>query len=226
MTTTYPNTTRPSTIPTGTVSSSCQTSIPDYRTLRQENFTTINNYYNDLLTNYTNNYTEYTTQKNSSNVNDRTYAETTLKPKVTNYNNQMITITKTVIDSVDRDTDLILDQKNQLQNKTSEVENLTNEMKMLKDKDTELLVLSTSKEDSLSSTKSGSDDKQFITYIYIGINILLVCIVIGLIIYLVYSNYSHKSSNSTNSVSTSNKTTTNNTTNNTTKVNTRSNTRT
>ena len=207
MTTTYPNTTRPSSIPTGTVSSSCQTIIPDYRTLRQQNFTTINNYYNDLLTNYTNNYTEYTTQKNSSNINDRTYAETTLKPKVTNYNNQMITITKTVIDSVDRDTDLILDQKNQLQNKTSEVENLTNELKILKDKDAELLVLSTSREDSLSSTKSGSDDKQFITYIYIGINILLVCLVIGLIIYLVYSNYSHKSSNlvnTTNNVSRTN----------------------
>ena len=80
-------------------------------------------------------------------------------------------------------------------------------MKILKDKDTELLVLSASREDSLSSTKSGSDDKQFITYIYIGINILLVCLVIGLIIYLVYSNYSHKSSNlvnTTNNVSRTN----------------------
>ena len=219
MTTTYPNTTRPSSIPTGTVSSSCQTSIPDYRTLRQQNFTTINNYYNDLLTNYTNNYTDYTTQKNSSNINDRTYAETTLKPKVTNYNNQMITITKTVIDSVDRDTDLILDQKNQLQNKTSEVENLTNELKILKDKDTELLILSNSREDSLSSTKSGSDDKQFITYIYIGINILLVCLVIGLIIYLVYSNYSHKSSNSANTATTAN------TSNNVSRTNMKTNTR-
>lgn len=132
----------------------------------------------------------------------------------------MIAITKTVIESVDRDTDLILDQKNQLKNKTDEVENLTNEIKILKDKDTELLVLSTSREDSLSSTKTGSDDKQFITYIYIGINILLVCLVIGLIIYLVYSNYSSKSSNTANTATTA---TTANTSNNTSRTNMKTN---
>lgn len=81
MTTIYPNTTRSSTIPTGTIAGSCQESVPDYKTLRSQNFNTINNYYQDLLNNYTKNYTDYTTQKNSSNINDRTYAETTLKPK-------------------------------------------------------------------------------------------------------------------------------------------------
>ena len=140
-TTTTTTTAHISTIPTGTVASSCQTSVPDYKTLRQQNFSTITEYYNNLLSNYTKNYTDYTTQKNSTNVNDRTYAETNLKPKITDYNTQMIAISKTVIDSVDRDTDLILDQKNQLLEKTTKVDNLINDIKMLKDKDSELLIL-------------------------------------------------------------------------------------
>lgn len=220
MSTTFPNTTRQSTIPTGTIATSCQTSIPDYKTLRQENFGSINDYYNNLLNTYNKTYTDYTTQKNSPNVNDRAYAETTLKPKVTDYNNQLIAISKAVIDSVDQDTDLIIEQKNQLQEKTSKVENLTNEIKMLKDKDNELLILSGSKEDSLNSTKSGTEDKQFTTYIYIGINILLVYLVIGLIIYLVYSNYA---SNSATAPNTSNKS---NTLNNTSRTNVGTNVRT
>jgi hypothetical protein len=202
--TTTAHTARISTIPTGTVASSCQTSFPDYRTLRQQNFSTITEYYNNLLSNYTKNYTDYTTQKNSININDRTYAETTLKPNIDDYNKQMITISKAVIDSVDRDTDLIIDQKNHLQQKTTEVETLTNEIKILTDKDNELLILSTSRKDNLNSTKSGTEDKQFTAYIYIGINILLVCLVIGLIIYLVYSNYATKSSNTINNVSRTN----------------------
>jgi hypothetical protein len=204
MPTTFPNTTRQSTIPTGTIATSCQTSIPDYKTLRQENFSSINDYYNNLLDTYTKSYTDYTTQKNSPNVNDRAYAETTLKPKVTDYNNQLIAISKAVIDSVDQDTDLIIEQKNQLQEKTSKVENLTNEIKMLKDKDDELLIVSNSREDSLNSTKTGTEDKQFTAYIYIGINILLVCLVIGFVFYLVYSNYATNSSNTVNNASRTN----------------------
>lgn len=208
MPTTVPNTTKssisPSILPTGMITTSCQTSVPDYKTLRQENLDTINTYYNNLLSNYTKSYTEYTTQKNSSNINDRTYAETTLKPQTVDYNNQMIAISKTVINSVDQDTDLILDQKNQLQEKTNEVENLTTEIKLLTDKDNDLLILTNSREDSLSSTKSGTDDKQFMAYIYIGINIFLVCLIIGLIIYLVYSNYSSKSNTTINNISRNN----------------------
>lgn len=204
MSTTFPNTTRQSTIPTGTIATSCQTSIPDYKTLRQENFGSINDYYNNLLNTYNKTYTDYTTQKNSPNVNDRAYAETTLKPKVTDYNNQLIAISKAVIDSVDQDTDLIIEQKNQLQEKTSKVENLTNEIKMLKDKDDELLIVSNSREDSLNSTKTGTEDKQFTAYIYIGINILLVCLVIGFVFYLVYSNYATNPSNTVNNSSKTN----------------------
>ena len=204
MFTTFPNTTRQSTIPTGTIATSCQTSIPDYKTLRQENFGSINDYYNNLLNTYNKTYTDYTTQKNSPNVNDRAYAETTLKPKVTDYNNQLIAISKAVIDSVDQDTDLIIEQKNQLQEKTSKVENLTNEIKMLKDKDDELLIVSNSREDSLNSTKTGTEDKQFTAYIYIGINILLVCLVIGFVFYLVYSNYATNPSNTVNNSSKTN----------------------
>ena len=208
MTTTIPNITKssisPSILPTGMITTTCQTTVPDYKTLRQENLDTINKYYNNLLSNYTKSYTEYTTQKNSSNINDRTYAELTLKPQTVDYNNQMIAISKTVINSVDQDIDLILDQKNQLQEKTSEVENLTNDIKLLTDKNNDLIILTNSREDSLSLTKSGTDDKQFMAYIYIGINIFLVCLIIGLIFYLVYSNYSSKSNTTINNISRNN----------------------
>lgn len=179
-------------IPTEINISSCQTNLPNYKTLRQQNINKINDYYNNLLTNYTANYTSYVKQKNSLNVNDRAYAETTLKPKTVAYNNQMIAISKAVINSVDQDTDLILDQKNQLQSKTAILDNLTDDIKLLKDKDNDLTILSNSRKDSLTSTKSTTEDRKFTTYIYIGINIFLIFLIIGLIIYLVYSNYSSK----------------------------------
>jgi len=176
--------------------SSCNIAIPDYKTLRQTNITKINDYYNTLLASYTKNYTDYSTQSVSQNVNDRTYADTTLKPQVANYNTQIINLSQSMIDSVDKDTNLILDQKNDLEQKTQQVSTIMDNIKLLKDKDIEMDILSNSRNDSLTFTKSGSDNIQFMTYVYIGINILLVLIIIGLIIYMVYSNYTSSSGNS------------------------------
>ena len=91
----------PTTAPTE--ASSCNIAIPDYKTLRQTNITKINDYYNTLLASYTKNYTDYSTQSVSQNVNDRTYADTTLKPQVANYNTQIINLSQSMIDSVDKD---------------------------------------------------------------------------------------------------------------------------
>ena len=188
----------PTTAPTE--ASSCNIAIPDYKTLRLNNIAKINDYYNTLLASYTQNYSDYSTQSVSQNVNDRTYADTTLKPQVADYNTQIIKLSQTMIDSVDQDTNLILAQKDQLLQESQQIETLMNNIKLLKDKNTEMTVLSKSRNDSLTFTKSGSDNIQFMTYVYIGINILLVLIIIGLIIYLVYSNYtsSNKNSNKNN----------------------------
>jgi len=203
------STTRPATIPATTMpggtapvaassSNSCQVSIPDYDVLRQQNISKINTYYNTLLDSYTKNYTDYATQSASSNINDRTYANTTLKPKVADYNTQVINISQALIDNVNQDTDLVSEQKNELQSKTQSIDTMIDNMKLLNDKDTEMTVLSNSRQDSLNSTQSGTSDMQFNTYIYIGINILLVLSIVGLIIYLVYSSYSVKSNNNSN----------------------------
>ena len=96
----------------------CSVNIPDYSVLRQKNLEKINNYYTDLLDTYTSTYADFNTQLSSANVNDRTYANTKLKPTVENTNIQMINLNQNMIDTVNKDTDLILDQKNQLQERT------------------------------------------------------------------------------------------------------------
>jgi hypothetical protein len=173
-----------------TSNSSCNISIPDYTTIRKQNLDKINTYYNNLLSSYTQNYRDYSNQVASTNVNDRTYANITLKPKVENYNTQIINVSKSMIDNINQDTELIIEQKNQLQDKTMQVDTLINNIKLLKDKDNEMNILSRSRNDSLNSTKTGTDTINFYTYIYIGINILMVLSIIGITIYLVYSNYS------------------------------------
>ncbi len=200
MSATLPNTTSASTIPISAQASSsgnCNISIPDYTTLRQQNLDKINNYYNTLLSSYTQNYRDFSSQSASSNVNDRTYANTTLRPKVQNYNTQIINVSQSMIDNVNQDTDLIMEQKNQLLDKTNQIDTLMNNIKLLKEKDNEMNVLSRARNDSLNSTKTGTEDMNFYTYIYIGINILMVLCVIGIVIYIVYSNYSTVSGNNT-----------------------------
>jgi hypothetical protein len=198
---TNPNTTEPApfgnatpTDPVQSGSISCQVTIPDYNDLRYQNIKKINTYYKTLLDSYTKNYSDYATQSASNNVNDRTYASTTIMPNVQNSNSQIINLSQAMINNVNQDNDLILEQKKTLVEKMDEIDSIITNINLLSDKDTEMTVLSGAKQDSLNSTTSSKEDMQFTTYIYIGICILLVIIIIGLIIYLVYSNYTSKES--------------------------------
>jgi len=173
----------------------CQLTIPDYSVLRQQNIDKINGYYTNLLDTYTQNYSDFSKQNASSNINDRTYASTTLKPKVADSNTQIINLSQTMINSVNQDADLINEQKDTLSKKMLQIDSILANIKILKDKDNEMTILNNARNDSLNSTKLSTESIQFTTYIYIGICILLVIIIIGLIIYLVYSNYSTKSAN-------------------------------
>lgn len=181
------------TMPSATVNSSASCAnevIPDYNVLRQQNLEKINNYYNQLLSSYTTNYREYTSQSASSNVNDRLYANTTLKPKVENYNQQLINTAQQMISSVNQDMDLISSQRDELTKKASIIDTTMNNITMLKDKDNEMRVLTKAREDSLNTTTTGTDDMAFSTYIHIGLNILMLLIIVGFVFYLVYSSYS------------------------------------
>jgi len=170
--------------------SSCQVTIPDYSVLRQSNIDKINVFYNSLLSSYTQNYSDYTKGNASSNINDRTNANTILKPKVEDANNQIINLSQTMINSVNQDNDLINEQKNTLTKKMSQIDTVMANINMLTDKDNEMTVISNSRDDSLTSTKSTTENMQFNTYIYIGMCILITLIIIGLIVYLVTSSSS------------------------------------
>ena len=173
--------------------------IPDYSVLRQQKLEKINTYYNKLLSSYTQSLKEYNTNLASSNVNDRTYANTTLQPKVKNNNTQIINLSKEMIKNVDLDTELIIKQKDELATKTRNIDTLLNNIKLLKEKDSEMAILTKARNDSINSTASGVDSMNFSTYIYIGINMFLVLLIIGIVIYIVYSNYNSSSINNARS---------------------------
>ena len=202
--TTIPQTTFGATAPTAAPqsdeTSSCQVTIPDYSVLRQQNITKINDYYNTLLSSYTNNYSDYATQSASSNINDRTYATSTIMPIVKDSNTQIINLSQTMINNVNQDNDLISDQRDELTKKSLQIDTIMSNIKLLTDKDTEMTVLSGARQDSLNSTVTSAEDMKFTTYIYIGISILLVLLIIGLIIYLVYSNFTSTSNKSNNNL--------------------------
>ena len=191
-TTTQAMTTLPT--PTQTVAESCGQPL-DYSVVRKNKINKITGYYNTLLSEYTKAYTDYASQSNSVNTNDRTYADTTLKPKTEAYNTQIINLSKELIDAVNKDSDLILDQKNELETKTQQIDTLMANIKLLKEKNTDLSITEKSQVDSLNTTKTGSDDLKMTSQIYMGVNILLVLLVIGFILYLVYSNFTSKTNN-------------------------------
>ena len=186
--------------PSTTNNQSCNT-IFDYAVVRKNNIANITKHYQDLLDTYTKTYTEYSTNNVSSKDSDRQYARLTLKPKTEAYNTQIINISRELMKSVNKDTDLIVEQTQEIQKKQDHLHKTMDDIKLLRDKNAELKISEQSQEDNVKITQSGSDDLQFTSQIYMGINILLVLIIIGLIIYLVYSNFTSKknNTNSTNS---------------------------
>jgi hypothetical protein len=196
---TTPNTTLPSSVPdpgsgTGTSSlpaqAQCQGTILDYKVLRKNNINQINEYYNTLLNDYKDKYSLYAVQSKSPNPQDAINALSILKPQVENSNTQVINLSQKLIDNVNKDTDLIMNQKDQLDSKTKAIDSLMANINLLKDKNTDMTILTKSNKDSLNSTKTGSDDMKFTTQIYIGINILFVLIIISMIIYMMFSGFS------------------------------------
>lgn len=201
MTTTNPNTTNPNTTnsnPAPSIAKCNGGSLPNYSSLRKDNIDKIKTYYNKLLDEYTNAYTEYSNNKNSTVISDREDAEAILKPRVEAYNTQIINLSKELINSVDRDTDLILDQKNELEEKQQKIDKLLNDTKMLKSKQRDSTISEKARNDSLNITKTGAEELQFTSHMYMAFNILLVILVLGFIIYLVYSNTDTITNNNNN----------------------------
>lgn len=169
-------------------SDSCNIYVPDYTVLRQQNLDKINTYYQSLLGSYTSTYADYAKNSNGT-ANDKIYANNIALPKYTNYNNQLINITQSVINSVNQDMDLIAAQKDELMTKSRHIDTIMNNLSLLKDKDNEMSVLTGARQQSLSSSEEGLEEINFSNYIFIGVNILFLLIVLGLVFYIVYSSY-------------------------------------
>ena len=184
----------------------CNTPL-DYAVVRKNNIATITQHYQDLLSTYTKTFTDYSTNNASSKKPDQDYAKLTLKPQTEAYNTQIINISRELMNSVNKDTDLIVEQTKELEKDAKKLDTLMNEIKLLNDKNAEVKIAEQSQEDNVKNTQSGSDDLHFTSQIYMGINMLLVLIVIGLIIYLVYTNFTSKKNN-TNSTNSSTSSTT------------------
>lgn len=196
---TTPQQTASATHATGATGASCDVYIPNYETLRQQNLEKVNAYYDTLLSSYTSTYTDYATQSRGTK-NDQIYANTTLLPKYTNYNNQLINLSQSMINNVNQDMDLIAAQKDELATKISQIDTMMNNIKLLKDKDTEMTVLTGARNDSLSSTNEGLDQMNFSTYIFVGVNIFMLLVILGLVIYIVYSSFSSSNNKSNNNI--------------------------
>lgn len=188
----------------------CTLGLPNYETLRQQNLTSINSYYKDLLAQYSSSYTDYV--KNSAgNVNDRSYAETQLKPKTVDLNNQMITLNQQMIDSINEDDNNIIQLRNDLEMKKNKIEELNKNIRNLKKNSKNIDTNYKSRNDNLKNANQGLEDIKFWNWVYIAINVILICAIIGMIVYMIFfANTS--SANTVTTVPTSNNTVKTNTT--------------
>lgn len=177
---------------------SCTMNLPNYEDVRSTNIKSINDYYEDLLTKYTKSYTDYA-KNSSSNVSDRTYAETQLKPNTTNLNNQIIKLNQTMIDSINKDNDIIMALKNQLEDKKQIINDNILNIDNIK---TEINTINNQynlKTEDLNKTEQYNESITIWKWLYIVINILLVVCISGLIIYLLFSNSTSNTNNKSNS---------------------------
>ena len=201
MTTTIPVTTNQT--PTNTSLQSCSTPLK-YEDVRKNKLKSITDYYNTLLTQYTTLYTQYSKDTKSTNKSDKDNAELILKPKIADYNTQLITLMQTLMDTNNKDVELILLQKNEVDNKSATNGSIISEIKILTDKNAELAAGKKVQDDNINSTKSGTEDINFTTQVYMGINLLLILLVIGLILYLVFTKLPSNSNSSTGNSSSGN----------------------
>lgn len=179
---------------------SCTLNLPNYEDVRSTNIKSINEYYEDLLTKYTKSYSDYA-RNSSGNASDRTYAETQLKPTTTNLNNQIIKLNQTMIDSINKDNDIIMALKNQLENKKQLVNNNILNIDKLKNEINTINNQSNLKLDDLNKTKNYNETMSLWKWLYIIINIILIICILGFIFNLLFNS----SNNSTNKINNSNK---------------------
>lgn len=176
---------------TNRVADSCNLNLPNYEDVRDKNIKTINDYYDDLLTQYTKNYSDYS-RNSSGNASDRSYAETQLKPKTTSLNNQIIKLNQQMIDSINIDNDAIITLKNQLEDKKQRIND--NIVLINKLKENKLIIENqyNLRNDNLKSSINELYYSNIWSWFFLIINIILIIIILISIGYLIFSNNNYK----------------------------------
>ena len=164
----------------------CSISIKDYEDVRSEMKQDIDKYYTKILTGYTTNYNQYLNKINSSEQNDIDYATTQLKPKVVAYNKQLVNINKEMIKRVNSVSELIDQQKEGLTSKRNEVKGNYDKLDKLEKRRDDLRTEVNGNQHHLEEISDSSGDKNLYTSIYIGINLLLFIIIVGVLVYMLF----------------------------------------
>ena len=164
----------------------CSISIKDYEDVRSEMKQDIDKYYTKILTGYTTNYNQYLNKINSSEQNDIDYATTQLKPKVVAYNKQLVNINKEMIKRVNSVSELIDQQKEGLTSKRNEVKGNYYKLDKLEKRRDDLRTEVNGNQHHLEEISDSSGDKNLYTSIYIGINLLLFIIIVGVLVYMLF----------------------------------------
>lgn len=167
-----------------TSDNTCKDELPNYETLRNNNLKEINQYYNAILGQYKNNYSSYLSKINSTDNDDRQNALTQIKPRVKSYNDHLIKINKEMIAKVNLTNDLLVKQKEEIDNKRQIIKNNYQKIDDLKEKNKFLKQQNNSRESNLEQNTELINSNKYHTYGVIGINILMLIIVIALLIYL------------------------------------------
>lgn len=164
----------------------CSISIKDYEDVRADMKQDIDKYYSKILTGYTENYNQYLSKINSSEQNDIDYATTQLKPKVIAYNRQLININKEMIKRVNDVSSLIDEQKASLTTKRDEIKANYDKLDKLEKRRDNLKTEVNANKNHLAEISDSSGNKKLYTSIYIGINILLLTIIVGILVYMLF----------------------------------------
>lgn len=162
----------------------CQINLKDYDTVRGEIKKEIDSYYNKILGTYSENYEEYLEKITSNDQDDVDFANTQLKPKVIGYNKQLIKINKELIKRVNEGTKMIDDQKNNLQSNRDEINNNHIKIDKLEEKRLQLKTQVKGNNKFLKEIEHRVENDNIYKYVYVGINLLLLIMIIGGLVYL------------------------------------------
>lgn len=162
----------------------CDNQLPDYETLRDNNLKEINQYYNAILGKYKNNYSSYLSKINSPDNDERQNALTQLKPVVKSYNEHLIKINKEMIAKVNLTNDLLVKQKDEIDEKRRIVKSNYQKIDDLKEHNKMLRQENNSRSSNLHQSRELINNNTYYKYGVIGLNILMLVIIVALLVYL------------------------------------------